>query len=106
MLELLGRDIRPIWMVFAGHLNIDPELRDQIKEDCDRNSKMCLLQAVQRWLKEEEGTGDLPRTWTTIASAVEKCGCADLAARVKDMHLKSSSNTVSVYVVSHVIIFL
>ena len=98
MLDHLGKDMSADWEMFAVHLNIDPGVQDQVKEDCHRISKRCLLQVVNRWLQEEEGTGDLPRTWSTVVSAVEKCGYGDLAARLRDMYLQPSSTTVSVHV--------
>ena len=87
------------WEMFAVHLNIDPGVREQVKEDCHRISKRCLLQVVHRWLQGEEGTGVLPRTWSSVVSAVEKCGYGDLAARLRDVYLQLSSTTVSVHVV-------
>ena len=34
----------------------------------------CLYYVLEAWLAKEEGTGDLPRTWETVLSALEDSG--------------------------------
>ena len=51
-------------------------------ETIDRDSKRstdCMLDLVTRWFSEEEGTGDLPRTWETVVKAVKFSGRKKLA---------------------------
>ena len=40
--------------------------------DKDRtNIGACMLQLVEDWVWHKDGTGDLPRTWTTVVQAVQ-----------------------------------
>ena len=38
-----------------------------------------MLDLVTRWLREDEGTGQLPRTWETVVKAVKGSGHKQLA---------------------------
>ena len=43
-----------------------------IETDNRGRSTDCMSDLVTRWLRQDEGTGQLPRTWETVVKAV-KC---------------------------------
>ena len=49
----------------------------------------CMLDLLERWTSNEEGTGTLPRTWQTIVDAVKKTGLPKIA---EDVALKYGVN--------------
>ena len=73
------------WKIFAQKLGIFDDLI-QIAEkitgdiyDCSGKYKVqyyqeCLYYVLEAWVMKEEGTGDLPRTWETVLTALEDCG--------------------------------
>ena len=73
------------WKLFALRLKVDWDFIQIIEEAClaidsssqsykQRRFKDCLYNVLEAWLCEEDGTGDLPRTWDTIVTALESCG--------------------------------
>ena len=44
---------------------------DIIEKDNSGRSADCMLDLVTRWVREDEGTGQLPRTWETVVMAVK-----------------------------------
>ena len=44
---------------------------DIIEKDNRGRSADCMLHLVTRWVREDEGTGQLPRTWETVVMAVK-----------------------------------
>ncbi len=51
-----------------------------IIEKDNRGSSDCMLELVTRWVREDDGTGQLPRTWETVVKAVK--GSASEHARL------------------------
>ena len=86
------------WKLFALHLKVDWDFIVLIEEQClDSSSqfyghgilkeqgrlKQCLYHLLEEWLYEKEGTGDLPRTWGTIVTALESCRISSLAESLR-----------------------
>ena len=80
------------WKLFALHLKVDWDFIVLIEEAClDSLSrfngqgmlKECLYHLLEEWLCKEKGTGDLPRTWDTIVTALESCGISTLAESLR-----------------------
>ena len=46
----------------------------------------CMLELVSKWVNEDNGTGDLPRTWETVVKAVKKTGPGKLAKDLAKKH--------------------
>ena len=70
------------WKLFAHHLKVEMYFIRVIEEACQDSfsrsygawhgiSNECLYHLLKEWLYEEKGTGDLPRTWDTIVTALE-----------------------------------
>ena len=57
-----------------------PDSKDTIT---DQRFKECLYNVLEAWLLEEKDTGDLPRTWHTVISALESSNLLTLAESVK-----------------------
>ena len=49
----------------------------------DQRFKECLYNVLEAWLFKEEDTGDLPRTWNTVISALESSNLLTIAESVK-----------------------
>ena len=80
------------WKLFAQCLKVERDFIQVIEEAClDSCSrfyghgilKECLYRVLEEWLCEEEGTGDLPRTWDTIVTALESCSISTLAESLR-----------------------
>ena len=54
------------WKMLGVRLGVEERL-DSIEENCKQDSKKCLLEMLQTWLKRVEP----PPTWATIIDAVE-----------------------------------
>ena len=44
----------------------------------------CFYYVLEAWLMKEEGTGDLPRTWDTVLTALEDSGISNAAAKLEE----------------------
>ena len=81
------------WKLFALHLKVDWDFIVFIEEAClqDYSSRFseermlteCLYRLLEEWLYEKKGTGDLPRTWYTIVTALESCRIFTLAESLR-----------------------
>ena len=80
------------WKLFAHNLKVGMDFIQLIEEAClDSFGKFyelgklkeCLYNVLEAWLSEEEGTGDLPRTWDTIVTALESCSISTLAESLR-----------------------
>ena len=50
--------------------------------------ELCCLEMFEYWLKEARGTGESPRTWSTILSAVGDCLGHDIADNIERVLLE------------------
>ena len=80
------------WKLFAHHLKVERDFIQLIEEACPDSSrrfygqgrsKQCLHHLLEEWLYEKNGTGDLPRTWGTIVTALESCRISSLAESLR-----------------------
>lgn len=85
MIEALNHELDAQWREFGTHLRMESTLMDNIHKD-KSNVGACMLQLVEKWLGHQDGTGDLPRTWTTVVQAVEKMGRKPLAQKLAEQH--------------------
>lgn len=76
--EALGTRVNKHWKRFGNSLRFDPTLMDTI-EAKNRQCADCMLDLVTKWVRGDEGTGDLPRTWDTVVTAVKASGHKKLA---------------------------
>ena len=54
---------------------------DTIKEN-NGDCADCMLDLVTKWVRKDDGTGDLPRTWETVVKAVKASGHKQLAEKL------------------------
>lgn len=78
MIEALKKQVDGDWKHFGSCLRFDSTLINTIEAD-NRRSTDCMLALVTKWVNEEEGTGELPRTWQTVVEAVKSSGPTKLA---------------------------
>ena len=79
------------WQLFAQWLKIEADFIQLIEKACldssgrfyGQESNECLYSVLEAWLLEEEGTGDLPRTWDTIVTALESCSISTFAESLR-----------------------
>ena len=79
------------WKFFAQWLKVETDLIHLIEKACldssgrfyGQESNECLYSVLEAWLSEEEGTGDLPRTWDAIVTALESCSISTLAESLR-----------------------
>ena len=85
VIEALRKEVDAKWRYFGTFLHFKSSLMDAIntnKKDCTD----CMLDLVTKWVNEDEGTGDLPRTWETVVKAVRGSGCAQLPKKLAKEH--------------------
>ena len=63
-----------------SYIDVDHPIMDRIDKD-RTNVGACMLQLVEDWVWHKDGTGDLPRTWTTVVQAVQDMGGGVLQAQ-------------------------
>ena len=83
----LGHQVDAHWRRIGNRLRFRPTLMDTIKADNGEFAD-CMLDLVTKWLSEEDGTGDLPRTWETVARVVKASGHKQLAEELARMQGK------------------
>ena len=71
------------WNTFVVYLGIEKHIRDEVSYKCLREPKDRFIEVVGRWLSHEDGTGDSPRTWETVFSALCDMGQSYLVEEVK-----------------------
>ena len=76
--EALRNQVDAKWKHFGTYLRFDPTVMGTIETD-NRKSTDCMLDLVTKWVRKDEGTGDLPRTWETVIKAVKASGHKQLA---------------------------
>ena len=47
---------------------------DSIRSDCYSIAEKCFSKVVEKWLKEDAGTGNLKRNWISLKAAVKLAG--------------------------------
>ena len=76
--EALVNRVNKHWKRFGNSLRFDPTLMEKIEAN-NRKSADCMLDLVTKWVRKDEGTGGLPRTWETVIKAVKASGHKQLA---------------------------
>ena len=74
-----GLDAR--WREFGVFLHVKPHILNVISSH-QRDVSDCMLDLVEKWLRHYDGTGDLPRTWQTVVTAVKNLGYRQLAGQL------------------------
>ena len=70
------------WDNFTVCLGLEEHIPDEVSRQCLREPKACFIEVVGRWLSREDGTGDNPRTWETVFSALQEMGFTLLVKEV------------------------
>ena len=83
LIRLIGLKICVKWSELSLYLGIEKHIRDEVSHNCHRVAKDCFIEVVGRWLLHEDGTGDKPRTWETVFSALRDMGQSHLVEEVK-----------------------
>ena len=87
VIKALQHEVDAKWREFGTHLQVKPALMDSIRKDeSNTGARDCMLQLVEKWLGHEDGTGSLPRTWTTVAQAVKDTGNGRLAEQLVEQY--------------------
>lgn len=86
IIEDLNHKLDAKWRYFGTYLRVDFEVMDAIEANRQCKSEDCMLELVGKWVSNQEGTGDLPRTWRTIHDAVKKLGKTTLAETLAQKH--------------------
>ena len=91
LLQLVGSQMCAKWNMFSLYLGVQKHVRDEVSHNCQRMAKGCFVEVVGRWLSNDDGTGDSPRTWETVCSALGDIGHAPLAEEVKQKLFQSGT---------------
>ena len=79
--EALSPQLDSEWRAFGSRLRVEVAIMDNIEKDEAKVGER-MLQLVEKWLGEEDQTGDLPRTWETVVQAVRSMGKRRLAQKL------------------------
>ena len=85
MLKALNHELDAKWREFGVYLHVQPTVMDKIEQN-KSNVGDRMLQLVEKWLCREDGTGILPRTWTTVVQAVKDTGNGRLAEQLAEQY--------------------
>ena len=58
----------------------------------NRECADCMLDLVTKWVRKDDGTGDLPRTWETVVKAVKASGHKQLAEELAKKYVSHPSS--------------
>ena len=91
--ELVCSQVSPNWMDFGHHLGVEMSLLERIEGDVKQTAsdgesdeatwRRCFNELSAKWLSREGDTGDLPRTWKSVLTALKKSGFDQLASEVE-----------------------
>ena len=85
VIEALSPKLDSEWRAFGSHLRVDTAIMNSIEKN-NANVGERMLQLVEKWLGEEDQTGDLPRTWETVVQAVRSMGKRPLAQKLAQQY--------------------
>ena len=85
VLIALNHQLDAQWRKFGTFLYVNSAVMDGISKDTS-DVDDCMLRLVEKWLAQEDGTGDLPRTWQTVVQAVKYTGKRQLAEKLAGQH--------------------
>ena len=67
------------WLQIGVHLGMEVAILKTFKATESHDLKLCCLEMLECWLQGSKGTGESPRTWSTVLSAVGDCLGLDVA---------------------------
>ena len=70
------------WHQLGVHLGMEAAILKTFKATESHDVKLCCLEMFECWLQESKGTGESPRTWSTILFAVGDCLGCDVADNI------------------------
>lgn len=85
MTEALSPQLDSEWRAFGSRLRVEVAIMDNIEKDEAKVGER-MLQLVEKWLGEEDGTGVLPRTWETVVQVVKGMGRVPLSKHLAEKH--------------------
>ena len=71
------------WHQLGIHLGMEVAILKTFKVTESHDVKLCCLEMFECWLQESRGTGESPRTWSTVLSAVGDCLGHDVADNIE-----------------------
>ena len=72
------------WLQIGVHLGMKVAILKTFKATESHDLKLCCLEMFECWLGEARGTGESPRTWSTVLSAVGDCLGHDVADGIEE----------------------
>lgn len=77
------------WSDLATMLHVDHRVVKIIEMDCHYKVEASCMQMLTRWLKCDPYTGNLPRTWDTLLSALSAIGKTQFVENLKAQYFRS-----------------
>ena len=71
------------WLQIGIHLGMEAAILKTFKTTESHDLKLCCLEMFECWLGWSRGTGDSPRAWSTVLSAVGDCLGHDAADSIE-----------------------
>ena len=71
------------WLQVGVYLGMEAAILKTFKATESHDLKLCCLEMFECWLEGSRGTGDSPRTWSTVLSAVGVCLGLDAADSIE-----------------------
>ena len=71
------------WLPIGVHLGMEVAILTSFKATESHDLELCCLGMFECWLQGSRGTGESPRTWSTVLSAVGDCLGHDVADSIE-----------------------
>ena len=71
------------WLQLGVHLGMEAAILKTFKATESQDVNLCCLEMLEYWLQGARGTGESPRTWSSVLSAVEDCVGHDVADSIE-----------------------
>ena len=83
LLKKVVPEVAHEWLQIGIHLGMMVSILKTFKATESHDLTLCCLEMFESWLKESRGTGEFPRTWPSVLSAVVDCLGQDLADSIE-----------------------
>ena len=83
LLKKVVPEVAHKWLQIGIHLEMEVSILKTFKATESLDFTLCCLEMFESWLNKSRGTGESPRTWSSVLSAVVDCLGQDIANSIE-----------------------
>ena len=83
------------WHPLGVHLGMEATVLNTYRATESHSVELCCLEMFECWLQEGRGTGESPRTWSTVLSVIGDCLGHDVASSTEEALMEERHRAVS-----------